>query len=135
MKHYHKITTLLAIAIISLANYAQTPAQPHPTTKKEVSNSHIRLRAEKVNVTKRPQAPSRQIIECDYNDGYLAFDFAISEGECEVLLTEYITEAEQSYIIDSSDCYAEIYVGVLYESTVTLTTESGAVYTCELTSE
>lgn len=135
MKHYHKITILLAFAILAFVVCAQSQPHPQTTTKKEISKGRTRMRVEKVNVTQRPQAPTRQNIDCIYDGEIIAFDFVLPDGECDVVITEYVSADEQSYIIDSSDCYAEIYVGQLYESTVTLTTERGVVYTCELTAE
>lgn len=85
--------------------------------------------------TARPKAPSRQVVTCFYDGEYLCFDFVVPEGECNVTVTEWYSNAVQNYVIDSSELSADIYVGQLYESTVTVTTANGNTYTAELTAD
>ena len=83
----------------------------------------------------RPKAPSRQVVTCSYDGQYLCFDFVVPEGECNVTVTEWYSNAVQNYTIDSSELSADVYVGELYESTVTVTTANGHTYTADLTAE
>lgn len=85
--------------------------------------------------SQRPQVPSKQRISLDYDGEYLTFGFVVPEGECDVVLTEWYSGAVQTYTIDSTPLSAEIYVGELYESTVTITTAKDNVYTADLTAD
>ncbi|MDE6512666.1 MAG: hypothetical protein K2L05_00590 [Muribaculaceae bacterium] len=75
------------------------------------------------------------MVTCSYVGEYLCFDFVVPEGECEVTVTEWFSNAVQNYTIDSSELSADVYVGELYESTVTITTANGHTYTADLTAE
>ncbi len=105
--------------------------------QKPAANKSVKavLSSESKNTALRPKAPSRQVVTCAYDGEYLMFDFVVPEGECDVVVTEWFSNAQQSYTIDSSILTADIHVGELYESTVTVTTEKGNVYTADLTAE
>ena len=103
--------------------------------QKPVAKKAIVLERKQVAETSRPRIPSRQVVTCSYDGQYLCFDFTVPEGECNVTVTEWFSNAVQNYTIDSSELSADVYVGELYESTVTLTTANGHTYTADLTSE
>lgn len=124
-----------AILFASLFTLADTAKTSQPTRRQPTQAERIAMRIGRPSTSHRPQAPSRQRIGCEYDGQVLALDFVYPEGECNVTLTEYYSGAQQSYVVDSSDCYAEIPVGQIYESTLTLTTPSGTTYTCELTAD
>ncbi len=128
-----KLKAILFLALIGLSLSLGAKIDPSLSTRKAQATKVI-LREVKQQ-TNRPRVPSRQVIECAYDGEVLYFTFAYAEGECEATLTEYATGYERTYTFDSSECYTEITVGQLYESTLTLTTESGHTYTAELTSE
>lgn len=128
MKHFIALSLLLSI---SGSIGAEIGYFPRPLT----GSISVILREKKKVDNKRPRVPSRQMIECAYDGDCLAFTFAIPEGECEVSLTDNVTLSVQTHFIDSDCCHAEIYVGELSETTVTLVTESGATYSGTLTSE
>lgn len=80
----------------------------------------------------RPKMPSRQFITCYYDGESLNLDFAYSEGECEVCVTDITTNFSRFYYIDSSELLSTIYVGEINSSIITVTTSHGHIYTGEL---
>lgn len=80
----------------------------------------------------RPGMPSRQIINCTYDSGELTIDFTVTEGMCEVVLTENTGMAFQ-YTVDSSELTVTIFVDLIGESEIEISTESGNVYSGVLT--
>lgn len=124
----------MAICLSAMLATSQNPPRT-PTDAKPVKSERIILQRHTRYGSKRPQAPSRQHIGCQYDGEYLIFDFVYSEGICTADLTEMATGYTQTYTFDSDDLTAEIHVGELYESTVTLTTEAGNTYTADLTAE
>lgn len=128
--------TIFIISAVATTGIIGATSPTTTSQRAKVSKSErITLREHAAKTHNRPKAPSRQRIGCEYDGQVLALDFVYPEGECNVTLTEYYSGAQQSYVVDSSDCYAEIPVGQIYESTVTLTTPSGTTYTCELTAD
>ncbi len=129
--------TLLIIGAISaaFALEATTQSDSPKTQEKAAAVTQKALKPVKSSVSARPRVPSRQVVTCAYDGEYLMFDFVVPEGECNVVVTEWFSNAQQSYTIDSSTLTADIHVGELYESTVTVTTEKGNVYTADLTAE
>ncbi len=113
---------------------ASTPAQK-PTTRTKQKPSQVTLQKKRVDATFRPKAPSRQVVTCEYDGTYLTFGFVLPEGVCEATVTENFSGASQTYTFDSTPLTADIYVGELYESTVTMTTASGNTYTGSLTAD
>ena len=93
------------------------------------------IKPERSHETSRPQMPSKQRISLSYDGEYLTFGFVVPEGQCEVAIAEWYSGAVLTYTIDSTGLSDEIYVGELYESTVTITTEKGHTYTAELSAE
>ena len=109
------------------------PIPTNPGLLKAAKPGTKTLKRDRVNESKRPQAPSRQRVTCSYDGEYLTVDFVIPEGECEVAIAEWYSGTVQTYTIDSTDLTAQINVGELYESTITISTESGNTYTTDLT--
>lgn len=123
--------SLAAICIASQIALSQIPIK----TTKPVKSGRVTLRPIEKLYPARPQAPSRQRVSCQYDGENLVLDFVYSEGTCTADLTEMFSGYTQTYTFDSDDLTAEIHVGQLYESTITLTTEAGNTYTADLTAE
>ena len=98
------------------------------------SSAELRPKVKK-GFPQRPGMPSRQMIVCTYNGEELMFDFTLSEGLCEVTLTDLNTSMSRYYTIDSSELSASIYVGTIGESEIEISTELGNTYTGNLLSE
>ena len=125
---------LLAAASTTLTAIATAP-EPTTKTEQKKAGKIIAKPAQPTDrfVSLRPKAPSRQRVTCSYDGEYLTVDFVIPEGECEVAIAEWYSGTVQTYTIDSTDLTAQINVGELYESTITISTESGNTYTTDLT--
>ncbi len=128
-----KFSSLLLLA--SCATLFATAPVEKTQPNRPTTNKPIILEKSQKAESARPRVPSRQVVTCAYDGEYLMFDFVVPEGECNVVVTEWFSNAQQSYTIDSSTLTADIHVGELYESTVTVTTEKGNVYTADLTAE
>lgn len=75
----------------------------------------------------RPKAPSRQRISCHYTNGMLYIQFAVPEGNCELIVTNTETGDSQVYYFDSSfDAF--INIGRLSSFELYITTEKGNSY-------
>lgn len=131
------LKTSSALLIISTLILTLTSASELSERKPVASTraERIILTPARDKIANRPQVPSKQRISLDYDGEYLTFGFVVPEGECDVVLTEWYSGAVQTYTIDSTPLSAEIYVGELYESTVTITTAKDNTYTAELTAE
>lgn len=75
----------------------------------------------------RPKAPSRQRIQCTYENGCLSFSFAIPEGECQLTVTDVTTGFARQYVFDSS-ADATINVGALTQAHIEISTANGHEY-------
>lgn len=75
----------------------------------------------------RPKAPSRQRIQCAYENGCLSFSFAIPEGECQLTVTDVTTGFARQYVFDSS-ADATINVGTLTQAHIEISTANGHEY-------
>lgn len=75
----------------------------------------------------RPKAPSRQRIQCAYENGCLNFQFAIPEGECQLTVTDMTTGFARQYVFDSS-ADAAINVGTLTQAHIEISTANGHEY-------
>ncbi|MBP3288908.1 MAG: hypothetical protein J6L79_06735 [Muribaculaceae bacterium] len=82
---------------------------------------------EKSENSNRPKVPSRQQISCFYEKGSLNFQFAIPEGECQLTVTDMTTGFARQYVFDSSAA-ATVYVGVLTQAHVEISTANGREY-------
>lgn len=125
------VAVIIPVALLLMSSVEQPERRPVSSG----SNERIVLTQSRSDKSLRPKAPSRQVVTCFYDGLYLCFDFVVPEGECNVTVTEWYSNAVQNYTIDSSELSADIYVGELYESTVTVTTANGNTYTAELTAE
>ena len=79
----------------------------------------------------RPKAPSRQHIECFYEEDSLHFQFTIPEGHCSLVVTDVLTGISLTYDFDS-DVYAIVHVGELSSANIEITTSNGNIYEGEL---
>ena len=76
---------------------------------------------------KRLNVPSRQQISCFYEKGSLNFQFVIPEGECQLTVTDMTTGFARQYVFDSSAA-ATVYVGVLTQAHIEISTANGHEY-------
>lgn len=79
----------------------------------------------------RPKAPSRQHIECFYEEDSLHFQFEIPEGHCTLVVTDSMTGVSLTYDFDSG-VYAIVNVGELSSAHIEITTANGNIYEGEL---
>lgn len=82
---------------------------------------------EKSENSNRPKVPSRQQISCFYENGSLKFQFVIPEGECQLTVTDMTTGFARQYVFDSSAA-ATVYVGVLTQAHIEISTANGHEY-------
>lgn len=75
----------------------------------------------------RPKSPSRQMIQCIYQDGQLSFSFAIPEGECQLTVTDMTTGFARQYVFDSS-AEVSVNVGALTQAHIEISTANGHEY-------
>ena len=78
----------------------------------------------------RPKAPSRQSVVCIYDDGNLYFEFAIPEGECQLMLSDSSTGEIVVEYFDSA-VSEPVYVGYHRTASLTVNTENGNTYAGE----
>lgn len=134
MKPAKLIISFIAVAsALTVAATIPAPSEVVTTRKPAKTATEKILKPTDHNIAHRPKAPSRQRVTCSYDGEYLTVDFVIPEGECEVAIAEWYSGTIQTYTIDSTDLTAQINVGELYESTITISTESGNTYTTDLT--
>ena len=81
------------------------------------------------NPHRRPSAPSRKLIWCNYDGESITVDFASPEGVCSVYITDLNTNVVKSYSIDSSELSVSFYVGAITRCAVEIATENGNSYT------
>ena len=68
-----------------------------------------------------------QQVSCTYSDGYLYFEFAIPEGECQLLLKDLATGDTVAAGFNSASSEA-VYVGYHSTASLTVTTSNGNTY-------
>ena len=78
----------------------------------------------------RPKAPSMQSVTYTYDDGNLYFEFAIPEGQCQLILSDLST-GETVVAGFDSDVTEPVYVGYHSTASLTVTTANGHTYTGE----
>ena len=78
----------------------------------------------------RHNAPSKQSVMCTYDDGNLYFEFAIPEGECQLILSDLSTGEVVAADFDSA-MSEPIYIGYHSTASLTVTTANGHTYTGE----
>ncbi len=125
MKPLKIFTLILTVGILSVPLMSGAAGESRPVS----NGSRILLqRHSSRNPHMRPNAPSRQLIDCTYNEGLLTFNFTFSEGMCDVYLTEISTGMTEVYSIDSSDLTASVYVGTIESLSIEIVTEQGHSY-------
>ena len=131
MKYSQKLSLsrVLMLAAVLMAPIAGAMADNNnggTNTKKDFT---IRLPLNpNPNTSHRPKAPSRHEVNCIYYDGYLTFEFAIPEGECELILSDLSTGEIVAADFDSA-MSEPIYVGYHSTASLTVTTTNGHTYT------
>ncbi len=68
-----------------------------------------------------------QQVSCTYSDGNLYFEFAIPEGECQLLLSDMATGETIAAGFDSASS-EPVYVGYHATASLTVTTANGNTY-------
>lgn len=77
---------------------------------------------------KRPKSPSyTQYISCEYDGANLYVSFAVPEGICALMVTEFSTGFAYRYVFNTED-YAIIDIGEVSSSYLLFETESGYSY-------
>ena len=76
----------------------------------------------------KTKAPSRQSVTCIYDAGNLYFEFAIPEGQCQIILSDLST-GETVVAGFDSDMTEPVYVGYHSTADLTVTAENGNTYT------
>lgn len=119
-----RLTSVLIITLISITGfYSKADGQTNNSSQIAIfilgsnnSNNHL-----------RPQAPSRQRIDCTYENGYLQFSFTVPEGEC--LLTLINNETDESTQYNFNSNYPSlIYIGYFDNAEIIIDTENGNTY-------
>ncbi|MDE5810267.1 MAG: hypothetical protein K2H59_08325 [Muribaculaceae bacterium] len=77
--------------------------------------------------TGRPRSANRQHVYCNYTNGVLVIQFAISEGNCELIVIETETGDSKIYYFNSFSP-AFINIGNLNSFELFITTEKGNSY-------
>lgn len=93
----------------------------------QMSNTNVILKEKSKGGYKRPKSPSQQQILCTYENGSLKFQFVIPEGECQLTVTDMTTGFSRQYVFDSSAA-ATVYVGVLTQAHIEISTANGHEY-------
>lgn len=114
---------ILSIATIILFGCPLNLIANTPT----IASENIIIWPGKGNNPKRPKLPTRQIIQCIYQNGSLYFQFAIAEGECQLTVTDMTTGFARQYVFDSS-ADATINVGTLTQAHIEISTANGHEY-------
>ena len=117
----HKHLKLLLFPLIGLSSIFISFNEILP-----VSESIILIPKKEID-PKRPKLPTRQIIQCIYQNGSLNFQFAIPEGECQLTVTDMTTGFSRQYVFDSS-ADATVYVGALTQAHIEISTANGHEY-------
>lgn len=119
--------TMTILLIFSMESMSQQ------STANNSLNNTTTLSTQSKGANHRPKAPSRQIISCSYENDIFTFEFVISEGVCEVIITDITTGEEIYEVFDSSALQAKVYAGEITDCDIQLTTETGNIYTGTLT--
>lgn len=94
----------------------------------KASRTPIVIHQTRMHKGSRPKAPSRQHVECFYEDGIMTVSFLIPEGDCVMTVTDNVN-GETSYYDFESGSPVEISVGELDEATIQIDTALGYTYT------
>lgn len=123
-KRFHFIYVGALLNSVLLSPVAMADNNP-PTVPK----APIQLQP-RPNPSHRPKAPSMQRVNAVYSDGFLTFEFAYPEGECELQLMDLSTGEMVVEYFDSA-VTEPVYVGYHSTASLTVTTENGNTYTGE----
>lgn len=119
-----RLTSVLTISLISIFGfYCKADGQSNGSSQISIyilgsnsSNNHL-----------RPQVPSRQRIDCFYENGYLHFNFTIPEGECLLTLINAETGESSQYNFNSN-YPSVIYIGYIDNAEIIIDTDNGNTY-------
>ncbi|MDE6929107.1 MAG: hypothetical protein K2P06_10320 [Muribaculaceae bacterium] len=82
----------------------------------------------KPKIPGRPKAPSAQVVEAAYEDGYLYLNFKYSEGPAVL----YVYDADQTTLrsqhVFNTDGEAAVYIGTVTDAYLLVETSSGHEY-------
>lgn len=88
----------------------------------------VDLKKNSTHKSHRPKAPGLQRITCVYDGENLVVDFVIPEGQCELTVRDLDNGRVVTESFDSSDLYAEVFVGSLSDCEIELSTSLGHTY-------
>jgi len=122
------VKVFIAFLFFSLIYSMPIVSEAGNTDSQAANGTYILKQSNRRQPNNRPNAPSRQIVQCTYNGEIITLYFAISEGECEVQLTDLNSGNITNYYVDSSELATDIYVGSIEESYITILTDCGNIY-------
>ena len=123
MKQLCKLLILILFAMVTLQNtVAGTPSKSETKPKRTVRVDRL---TSAPNL--RPQAPSRQFIDCFYENEQLFISFAIPEGEGFVTVTDCDSGSSETFTIDTSIC-SDIFIGDIESAVIDIQTSKGYLY-------
>ncbi len=125
-----KIATFLTAAFLTIGGMCSVAQGGTSTTTKSTQSKNLRLlkKTSNNNYKTRPNAPSRQLIACDYSEGIISITFALPEGECNGYLTNLETGATHTINFDSTDLIVDIETELMSEFYIEFMTASGNTY-------
>lgn len=116
-----KIIYSLMLLMLPTAIYSQTPGN----TTGNIGGGSIVI---KPPLPGRPKAPSAQVVEAAYEDGYLYLNFKYSEGPAVL----YVYDADQTTLrsqhVFNTDGEAAIYIGTVTDAYLLVETSNGHEY-------
>ncbi len=119
-----RLIAIIAIAFLGISVFSLKAQQ------QSSGNSQIPiyiLGRDNSNRHMRPQAPSRQRIYCNYENGILYIEFNIPEGEC-LLTTNNIETNETTQYYFNSNFPAQINIGDISNAEIIISTSNGNTY-------
>lgn len=76
----------------------------------------------------RPKAPSGQVVEASYEDGYVYLNFKYSEGPAVLYVFDFDGTTLRSQHMFSTDSEAAVYIGNVSEAYLLVETSNGHEY-------
>lgn len=124
--NFSKLVIQLLILIFGLSDQFACATSSNTTTTQKTL---IILKRDNANNHKRrPSVPSKQYINCAYNDGHLFLNFTIPEGECICYISDIRNGQTYCYYFDSSELYIDIEIIDIIDFNVEIITEAGNTY-------
>jgi len=119
-----RLITIIAIAFFIFSGFSLHAQQQSSGNSQipiyiiggDTSNKHM-----------RPQAPSRQRIDCSYENGILYIEFKVSEGECLLSINNIETNEITQYYFNSN-YPSQIYIGNINNAEIIISTSIGNTY-------